>query len=206
MSTIKDIAKECGVSVATVSMALSDKPSRVSENTKKKVREIAKKHNYRPNNAAVSLANKKSRLIGIVFNDLRNTHISSLFMAINGVLEKNGYSLVCHIIEDGQTIDTDIIRDIAADNIGALIWSKSMEMNGMQVQEPLSSNQIESIKRVENEKLGTGHGKRIVSQTQEVVFEKEQSNPNQVITIEYKSYEELESMGIVKRKNEKNRY
>ena len=43
--TIKDIAKECGVSVATVSMALSDKPSRVSENTKKKVREIAKKHN-----------------------------------------------------------------------------------------------------------------------------------------------------------------
>ena len=30
--TIKDIAKECGVSVATVSMALSDKPSRVSEN------------------------------------------------------------------------------------------------------------------------------------------------------------------------------
>ncbi len=40
--TIKDIAKECGVSVATVSMALSDKPSRVSENTKKKVREIAK--------------------------------------------------------------------------------------------------------------------------------------------------------------------
>ena len=130
--TIKDIAKECGVSVATVSMALSDKPSRVSENTKKKVREIAKKHNYRPNNAAVSLANKKSRLIGIVFNDLRNTHISSLFMAINGVLEKNGYSLVCHIIEDGQTIDTDIIRDIAADNIGALIWSKSMEINDME--------------------------------------------------------------------------
>ena len=86
--TIKDIAKECGVSVATVSMALSDKPSRVSENTKKKVREIAKKHNYRPNNAAVSLANKKSRLIGIVFNDLRNTHISSLFMAITECLKK----------------------------------------------------------------------------------------------------------------------
>ena len=57
------------------------------------------------------------------------------------------------------------------------------------------------LKRVENEKLGTGHGKRIISQTQEVVFEKEYSNPNQVITIEYKSYEELENMGIIKRKN-----
>ena len=53
--TIKDIAKECGVSVATVSMAMSDKPSRVSENTKKKVREIAKKHNYSQNNAEESL-------------------------------------------------------------------------------------------------------------------------------------------------------
>ena len=78
--TIKDIAKECGVSVATVSMALSDKPSRVSEKIKKgKCGKSPKNHNYRPNNAAVSLANKKSRLIGIVFNDLRNTHISSLF-------------------------------------------------------------------------------------------------------------------------------
>lgn len=125
--TIKDIAKECGVSVATVSMALSDKPTRVSERTRIKVREVAEKYNYRPNNAAVSLANKKSRLIGIVFNDLRNTHISSLFMAINSVLEKNGYSLVCHIIEDGQNINSDLVRDIVADNIGALIWAKSLE-------------------------------------------------------------------------------
>lgn len=125
--TIKDIAKECGVSVATVSMALSDKPTRVSERTRMKVREVARKYNYRPNNAAVSLANKKSRLIGIVFNDLRNTHISSLFMAINSVLEKNGYSLVCHIIEDGQNINPDLVRDIVADNIGALIWAKSLE-------------------------------------------------------------------------------
>ena len=133
--TIKDIAKECGVSVATVSMALSDKPTRVSERTRMKVREVARKYNYRPNNAAVSLANKKSRLIGIVFNDLRNTHISSLFMAINSVLEKNGYSLVCHIIEDGQNINPDLVRDIVADNIGALIWAKSLETgNGEKAQ------------------------------------------------------------------------
>jgi LacI family transcriptional regulator len=137
--TIKDIAKECGVSVATVSMALSDKPSRVSERTKKKVQEIAKKYNYRPNNAAVSLANKKSRLVGIVFNDLRNTHIASLFMAINGVLEKNGYSLVCHIIDSGKDIDIDLIRDVTAENIGALIWAKSIEMHDIKESEFLEN-------------------------------------------------------------------
>lgn len=147
--TIKDIARECGVSVATVSMALSEKPTRVSEKTRLKVREVAKKYNYRPNNAAVSLANKKSRLIGIVFNDLRNTHISSLFMAINSVLEKNGYSLVCHIIEDGQDINPDLVRDIVADNIGALIWAKSLEIdmneNAQFVKEALDNLQIPII-------------------------------------------------------------
>lgn len=127
--TIKDIAKECNVSVATVSMALSKKPNRISERTREKVQEVARKYNYRPNNAAVSLANKKSRLIGIVFNDLRNTHISSLFMAINRVLEKSGYSLVCYIIEDGKSIDSDLILDIGSDNICALIWAKSLEIN-----------------------------------------------------------------------------
>lgn len=125
--TIKDIARECGVSVATVSMALSAKKNRVSEETKAKVIETAKKYNYQPNNAAVSLVNKKSRLIGIVFNDLRNTHISSLFMEINNVLEKRGYSLVCHIIEDDEIIDCDLIRNVGAGNISALIWAKSRQ-------------------------------------------------------------------------------
>ena len=37
-ATIKDVAKECGVSVSAVSMALSDKPSRISEDTRQKVR------------------------------------------------------------------------------------------------------------------------------------------------------------------------
>lgn len=125
--TIKDIARECGVSVATVSMALSSKKTRVSEKTKAKVLEVARKYNYQPNNAAVSLVNKKSKLIGIVFNDLRNTHISSLFMEINNVLEKRGYSLVCHIIEDDGAVECDLIRNVGAGNISALIWAKSLE-------------------------------------------------------------------------------
>ena len=68
--TIKDIARECGVSVATVSMALSSKKTRVSEKTKAKVIEVARNYNYQPNNTAVSLVNKKSKLIGIVFNEM----------------------------------------------------------------------------------------------------------------------------------------
>lgn len=67
--TIRDIAKECDVSVATVSMALSDKPSRISPETRKRVRETAQRLHYMPNMAAVSLANRRSRLIGVVVVD-----------------------------------------------------------------------------------------------------------------------------------------
>lgn len=125
--TIKDIARECGVSVSTVSMALSDKKTRISEKTRQRIAETARKYNYQPNGAAVSLVNRRSKMIGIVFNDLRNTHISSLFMAIGQVIEARGYSLVCHILDGKEKSDLRLVRTIASENVCALIWARSME-------------------------------------------------------------------------------
>ena len=125
--TIKDIAKECGVSAATVSLAMSGKPSRISERTKQLVLETAKKYNYSPNNAAVTLVKQKSRFVGIVFNDLRNTHISSVFMTISRVVQMKGYGLISHILDEDYERDYDLVHQIASENIGALIWAKSLE-------------------------------------------------------------------------------
>ena len=57
--TIKDIANMSGVSVATASMALNDRPG-INKDTKKKVLEVANKLHYRPNHSARSLITKKS--------------------------------------------------------------------------------------------------------------------------------------------------
>lgn len=63
--TIKDVAKEANVATSTVSRVLSNSP-RISEETKERVNEAIKKLNYKPNAIARSLANNKTRIIGVV--------------------------------------------------------------------------------------------------------------------------------------------
>jgi len=72
MASLKDIARLAGVSETTASKALNNYAD-VSEETKKRVREIAEQHNYTPNMAARNLALKKSNIIGLVLSDIRET-------------------------------------------------------------------------------------------------------------------------------------
>lgn len=126
--TIKDIARECGVSVSAVSMALSDKPSRISAKTKEKVLEAARKLNYQPNQAAVSLATKKSRKIGVIINDLRNPHIADLFMALDREIQNRGYLLLCHVLDDDtQGSAVKYLQRMVSNEVAGIIWGKPLE-------------------------------------------------------------------------------
>lgn len=130
-TTIKDIARECGVSVSAVSLALSDKPNRISKATRQKVMEAAARLNYQPNPAALSLVNRRSKTIGVVLSDMRNTHIASLFMAINKKIEGKGYSMVCHILDDREdSSDSEILDLIASENVAGLVWAKPRQSRG----------------------------------------------------------------------------
>lgn len=66
MITIKDIAKEAGVSVTTVSNVIHNKKSRVSPELVKRINEIIKKNHYSPNLSARALVSKNSRIIGVL--------------------------------------------------------------------------------------------------------------------------------------------
>lgn len=122
-TTIKDVAKASGCSIATVSLALSDKPSRVSNATRKKIRKIAKELNYSPNQIAVSLKTKKSKMIGIVMADMRNPHVASVFMIIDKELRKNGYSLICCTTSTNDYLDIQRLNDLIACGIEGIIFS-----------------------------------------------------------------------------------
>lgn len=98
MKTIKDIAKQAGVSTATVSRVINDYPD-VSEKTKEKILRIMKENNYRPNSTARSLSTSKSYTVGIFFTDHFNTGLQHPFFreviyGLEKTFGENGYDIL----------------------------------------------------------------------------------------------------------------
>ena len=91
--TIKDIAKQCSVSVSTVSRVLNDRPD-VSDDVRRKVRAAIKDSNYIPNNSARDLVRTKSEAIGLVVRGVSNPFYTDIIQAIENTVTDAGFSLV----------------------------------------------------------------------------------------------------------------
>jgi LacI family transcriptional regulator len=95
MLTIRDIAREAGVSMTTVSYALNSTGS-ISDATRKRVREVAKRLGYRPPAAARSLKSKRTSNIGVFLPGFAGPVFNEVLQAIYDVISLQGYEiLVC---------------------------------------------------------------------------------------------------------------
>ena len=97
MSSLKDLARECGVSVATVSKALNGQ-SDISEATRTRVQEAARRMGYVPNMAARSMKTNRTYNIGVLFVDgrrsgLAHEYFSSMLESLKVEAERNGYDI-----------------------------------------------------------------------------------------------------------------
>ncbi len=93
MATIKEVAKECGVSIATVSNILNHK-GRVSEETRQSVLNAAKELGYVPNMLAKNLKQRKKKTIGIITEDLTVFNSAGIVDGIDERLEERGYTFL----------------------------------------------------------------------------------------------------------------
>lgn len=105
--TIKDIARELGISPSTVSRALKDHPD-ISQETKRLVNELAAKYNYKPNIIALSLRNQRSNVIGVIIPEIVHYFFSSVISGIEEVANEHGYSVMI-----SQSAE-DYTREVAA--------------------------------------------------------------------------------------------
>ncbi|WP_175638530.1 LacI family DNA-binding transcriptional regulator [Metabacillus schmidteae] len=102
--TIKDIAKQVGVSYSTVSKALNDSPL-VKHETKAKIIKLAKEMGYEPNYAAQRLVSKQSKVIGLIWPTLERVAPSTLITKINEEISKHGYSMILSINSIEESIE-----------------------------------------------------------------------------------------------------
>ncbi|MFK7954428.1 MAG: LacI family DNA-binding transcriptional regulator [Ekhidna sp.] len=103
-STIKDIARELGISPSTVSRALKDH-FEISEKTKKEVRRVADELSYQPNTLALSLRNSKSNTIGLIIPEIVHFFFSTVISGIEDVAHSRGYNLI--ITQSNESLDKE---------------------------------------------------------------------------------------------------
>ena len=124
--SIKEIAREAGVSIATVSNVIN-KSYKVTEKTKKRVGDIIQKYNYRINIGASSLRSKVSKLIGVIVPEISNPFFSKLNDEIEKYASEIGYSIViCNNNYDYKK-DIEHIEILVSRNVDGLIMVPSME-------------------------------------------------------------------------------
>lgn len=92
-TTIKDIANVLGITPSAVSKALNDH-HRISKETKKAVKQIAKNLNYQPNHLASALRKGKSNLVGVIVPRTNSSFFSSVLENLEKVLNKEGYNVI----------------------------------------------------------------------------------------------------------------
>ncbi|MFH5776837.1 LacI family DNA-binding transcriptional regulator [Paracoccus sp. NGMCC 1.201697] len=85
-----DVAREAGVSTATVSLALQE-GSRISAETRERVRKAVEKTGYRYNRFAAKLRTGQSRTIGLLITDISNPYFAALASGVETVLDAHGY-------------------------------------------------------------------------------------------------------------------
>ena len=95
--TIKDVAKNCGVSVSTVSRVLNRHPD-VSEEVRQRILDEVERSGYIPNNSARDLVKSRSDAIGVVVRGTGNLFFASVLKTVSDEIERYGYTMVLHFI------------------------------------------------------------------------------------------------------------
>jgi LacI family transcriptional regulator len=124
--TLKQIAKELDVSISTVSKSLRNSLE-IGEDTRLKVQAFAKFYNYKPNNIALSLKNRKTKTIGIIIPEIVHHFFSTVINGIEHVANENGYSVIICLSDDSFDKEVLNMEMLANGSIDGFIMSLSKE-------------------------------------------------------------------------------
>ena len=99
--TIKDIAKQCGVGVSTVSRAINNHPD-INQNTKDMIMEVIKESNFIPNNSARNLKLSDTKTIAVLIKGIDNPFFHSMIKIFEEEIQNRKYTFILHRVDSNQ--------------------------------------------------------------------------------------------------------
>lgn len=119
--TIYDVAREAGVSMATVSRVVNGNPN-VKPTTRKKVLEVIDRLDYRPNAVARGLASKKTTTVGVIIPDVSNLYFSSLARGIDDIATMYKYNIILANSDKNEEKEVQVLNTLLAKQVDGVIF------------------------------------------------------------------------------------
>lgn len=125
-ATLKQIAADLGVSVSTVSKALSDSPE-ISIATRDKIKEFAKLRNYKPNSMAQNLKRQRTNTIGVIIPNILNPFFAKVFSGIEKYANDKGYNVITYISNESMEKEKQAMHMLSNGTVDGFILSIAEE-------------------------------------------------------------------------------
>ena len=143
-STIKDIAAVLGLTPSAVSKALNDHP-RISDKTKKAVKEAAIQLDYQPNYLSSALRKGKSNLVGVIIPRVNSHFFSSVVENIEKVLNLNGYNIIMTQSNELYAKECQEIDTLLKIQVDGIIASMANETTDLEYYQKIKSKGTELV-------------------------------------------------------------
>ena len=127
--TMKDIARELGISVATVSRALRDSP-RISEERRKAIQTFAREHNFYPNAIGEALRHSRvmpMRVIGVIVPEFTHYYFSSILTGIEEAASARGYNIMVALSDEKYEREVRICENFHRNKVCGVIVSQAKD-------------------------------------------------------------------------------
>jgi LacI family transcriptional regulator len=129
--TLKDIAKEFSVSIATVSKALKDSHD-IGSDTRQKIQAFANDKGYKPNIYALGLKKSKTMTIGLILPNILNRYFAKVFSGVEKIAKEHGYHVIISISNDSYEKEVEATNYFLKGTVDGFIVSLAEETQKLQ--------------------------------------------------------------------------